>query len=121
MSLNKKMGDKHERDVCDRLDGARLSRGSGNQWRNPMDARQNRYEDPLAVAVDCKSTLGKSVGVSREMWAKAKEQAHGERPALPLRFYNNERLDVDLDLIVISLDDYEELREYAQRGYQAKS
>lgn len=121
MSLNKKMGDKHEADITERLEGARLSAGSGNQWRNPMDSRQDRYADPLAVAADCKSTLGKSIGVSRAMWNKAKEQAHGERPILPLRFYADERLTVDIDLVAMSLADYEELREWAKRGIQAES
>jgi hypothetical protein len=73
----------------------------------------------FAFAWDGKSTLGKSVGVSRVMWEKAKEQAGGERPALPLRFYDNERLDVGEDLIVLGLDDFAELLA-AANGVQEK-
>lgn len=103
MSLNKRMGDKHERDLAAMLSGY-ASRGSGNQWHNSMDGR-TAYTVWPALAWDCKSTMGKSIGVSREMWRKAKEQAGGHLPLVPLRFYDNERLDVGLDLAVIDLND----------------
>lgn len=108
MSLAKKMGDAHEEYIAALLDGS-MSRGSGNQWHNPMDGRHNRMEHEFAFAWDCKSTLHQSIGVSRKMWAKAREQAGGERPMLPLRFYDNERLDVGLDLIVVHSNDMAEM------------
>jgi hypothetical protein len=108
MSLNRKMSDKHEKDLVERL-GGRQTRGSGNQFANQMDGRQNHYEQKFAFAWDGKATRGKSVGVSREMWEKARLQSHGERTALPLRFYDTDRLEVGLDLVVISLDDFEEM------------
>jgi hypothetical protein len=108
VSLNKKMGDKHEEFLAALFDGTQ-SRGSGNQWANPMDGRTSRMHVPYAFAWDGKSTLSKSVGVSREMWAKARLQAGGERPMLGLRFYDNERLDVGLDLIVVSPHDMAEV------------
>ncbi len=57
------------------------------------------------------STRAKSIGVTRAMWEKAKEQAGGERPLLPLRFYDTDKLDVGLDLVVLSLDDFAEMLE----------
>jgi len=108
------MSDKHEKDLAELL-GGRVTPGSGNGWANPMDVRQHRY-DPFAFALDGKSTLAASMSVTREMWEKAQEQAGGERPGLPLRFYDTERLAVGLDLIVISLDDFAELLDAARKG-----
>jgi hypothetical protein len=102
------MGDKHEEFLAAILEGSQ-SRGSGNQWHNQMDGRHNRMNTEFAFAWDGKSTLHQSIGVSRAMWAKAKEQAAGERPMLGLRFYDNERLDVGLDLIVVSAYDMSEV------------
>jgi hypothetical protein len=104
------MGDKHEEFLCD-LFGGRQSRGSGNQWHNTMDGRTSRREVRHAFAWDGKSTLGKSVSVSREMWRKAIEQAGGETPMLALRFYENERLDVEYDLGLVNIHDLAELIE----------
>lgn len=109
-NLRHRMGEAHERDLALLLHG-RKTRGSGNQFANPCDGRQNRYESGMAFAWDGKSTLGNSIGVSRAMWAKLEEQAHGERPLLPLRFYDTERLAVGLDLAVLKLDDLLELVE----------
>lgn len=104
------MSDKHEEFLVD-LFGGRRTRGSGNQASNPMDGRHSRMSEVCAFAWDGKSTLGKSVGVTREMWEKAEEQSHGERPMLALRFYDTDRLDVGLDLVVISAQDMAELLE----------
>lgn len=112
MSLAKKMGNEHESWVCALL-GATQSRGSGNQWANPIDGRQNRMTQSFAFAFDGKSTLGKSIGVSRVMWEKARQQAGGERPMLALRFYDTERLSVGHDLIVVSAHDFAEVLEAA--------
>lgn len=108
MSLNKDMGDRHEEFLQEIL-GGRKTRGSGNQWTNPMDGRHNRMVDRFAFAWDGKSTLANSIGVSRDMWAKAVDQAGGERPMLGLRFYDNQRLDVGLDLLVVSPFDLSEM------------
>ena len=102
------MSDKHEEFLCT-LFGGRQTKGSGNQWRDPTDGRNNRMVQSYAFAWDGKSTLGKSVGVTREMWAKVVEQAGGERPMLPLRFYDNERLDVGLDLAVLNIYDLSDM------------
>jgi hypothetical protein len=108
--LRKEMGDRHEEHVAEVM-GGRKTRGSGNQFNNPMDGRNDRYAEPVAFAWDAKSSLSKSISVTQEMWAKAVEQAHGERPMLGIRFYFDERLQNFIDLALISLDDLAELRE----------
>jgi hypothetical protein len=114
VSLNKRMGDKHE-DFLAGLFGGRQARGSGNQWHNPMDGRTSRMTTRYAFAWDGKSTLAQSVSVSRKMWGKAIEQSGGERPMVGLRFYDNESLDVVYDLVVMSAHDAAELIEAANR------
>ncbi|MGW1436914.1 hypothetical protein ACWD7M_16890 [Streptomyces griseus] len=120
MSLNKDMGDKHEKHVAEKLQ-MRQTRGSGNQWRDPMDSRHNRLDTEWAYANDGKSTLKKSIGVSLDMWNKAVQQAGGERPLLTLRFYKDERLSgVHADLALTDLDDFAEQREAAVRWEQTR-
>ncbi|THA72457.1 hypothetical protein E6R60_26355 [Streptomyces sp. A0642] len=120
MSLNKDMGDAHEKHVAEKLN-MRQPRGSGNQWRDPMDGRHNRLDTEWAFANDGKSTLKKSIGVSLDMWNKAVEQAGGERPLLTLRFYKDQRLTgVHADLAALDLDDFAEMRDAALRWEQAR-
>lgn len=99
------MSDKHEDFLAALLDGRKM-KGSGNQWQNPSDGRQSSREQEYAFSWDGKATLGKSVGVTRQMWEKIREQAIPERPAVPLRWYNNESLEVGLDLIVVDVYDF---------------
>ncbi|PPS89525.1 hypothetical protein [Streptomyces sp. MH60] len=117
--LNKRMGDAHEAYVASVL-GQRQTRGSGNQWRDQMDSKHDRTECVFAFANDGKSTLGKSVSITRAMWAKAVEQAGGERPMLTLRFYADASLKVDTDLAACDLLDFAEMREDAERWHKAK-
>lgn len=91
--------------------GGRMTRGSGNQFANQMDGRHDHFEEFMAFAWDGKSTLGKSISVTREMWDKAVEQSHGERPMLGLCFYDDERLQGYTDLVIMEMDDLKELRE----------
>lgn len=100
MSLNRKMSDKHETDLAEMLDG-RVMPGSGNQFNNPMDVRL----DDLGIAIDGKSTRAKSISVTREMLNKAKEQAHGSRPIIALRYYDDDRLRSHEDWAVVPLND----------------
>lgn len=88
MSLNKDMGDAHEAFLVG-LFGGRQARGSGNQWRQPMDGRTSRKHKRFAFAWDGKSTLGKSLSIPLLMIRKAKEQAGGNRPMIGLRFYDS--------------------------------
>lgn len=117
--LNKRMGDIHEERLAEAL-GMRRTRGSGNQWRDQMDAKHDHTACAFAFAVDGKSTLAKSISVTRAMWEKAGDQASGERPMLALRFYNNASLEVHADLAVCDLLDFAEMREDAERWHRAK-
>lgn len=120
MSLNHKMGDRHEDDVQSLL-GGRRTRGSGNQPANPMDGRHAHFDQAFAFAWDCKSTLRRSLGVTLDMWVKACEQAHAERPSLPIRFYADESLRAHVDLVVTDLDDFAEVLEAANAGERVKA
>lgn len=115
MSDVKRLADRHEQHVASML-GAKNSRASGSQWHDQADGRMSRYADQFAWAFDCKCALPqtKSIGVSREMWVKIEEQAHGNRPMIPLRFYSTSRGDVFRDLVVITLDDLVELLEQSK-------
>lgn len=107
--VKRRMSDKQEADLAE-LFGGRVSPGSGNQWHRQMDVRQSRFAVFFAFAMEGKSTLGKSISITREMWNKAVEQAGGERPLLALRWYADERLSkVDLDLVALRTDDLLEL------------
>jgi hypothetical protein len=98
-----KMGELHVEHLAGLLH-LRPTKGSGNQWTDPIDARSPQW------ALEGKSTLGQSIGFSRELIAKAREQASGERPLIGLRFYGNERLDrVDEDWVAMIADDLGEL------------
>lgn len=100
------MSDKHEIYLAELLAGRR-TRGSGNQFVDQMDGKNDRHEQPHALAWDGKATQGKSVGVSREMWAKAVEQSHGLIPVLALRFYGpGYGLTPELDLIAVEANDF---------------
>jgi hypothetical protein len=106
------MSEVHERRLADRL-GGRMTPGSGSTWRAQMDVRQGHGDASSTYAVDGKSTLGKSISVTREMWAKAVEQAHELRPMLALLFFRDERLNVETSLVVVTDDDFAELYERA--------
>lgn len=115
MSLNRKMSDRHEADLAEAF-GGRVTPGSGNGFANQMDVRQSRYDTEVAFAIDGKSTRGKSISVTREMLDKAVEQAHGERPLIALRFYDDDRLRSYEDWTLIRQDDLLELIERANGG-----
>lgn len=119
-SLNHDMGAAHEKAIAEKL-GMRQSRGSGNQWRDPIDARHNHLDTEWAFAVDGKSTLAKSISVTLPMWEKAAEQAGAERPMLALRFYNDASLSrVGHDLAVCELDDFAAMRQAALAWEKAR-
>lgn len=115
MTTTRQMSDRHEDDLVAVLAGRR-TRGSGNQWRDQMDGKQHRDSGRYVFAWDGKSTLGLSIGITRAMWAKAREQAQSAIPILPLRFYANSRLtEVDADLVVVELATLAALQEDANR------
>jgi hypothetical protein len=110
------MSDKHEITLAELL-GGRVTRGSGNQFRDQMDGRNSRHQ-AHALAWDGKSTQASSTIVSRQMWTKAIEQAAGEKPMLALRFYGpGYELTPQVDLAVLDLHDFVEILEDA-RAYR---
>jgi hypothetical protein len=71
-----------------------------------MDVRNDR-EDPFPLAIDGKSTFGKSIGVTEEMWDKAVEQAGDLTPVLALRWYAKDNtLKSKRDLVVVDAHDF---------------
>lgn len=102
----RQMSDKHEVDLA-RILGWRRTKGSGNQFSDPTDGRHD--EGAWRFCGDGKSTFGASRTVSRGDWAKLVGQSHGARPLLPIRFYNDYRLNPALDLVVCDLHDFAEL------------
>lgn len=109
-----KMGSEHVEGLAAVI-GGRVTRGSGNQWDDPIDARQDRHNEEFAFAAEGKSTLGQSISFSRDLIAKAREQAGGERPLIGLRFYRTEDLrEVDEDWAAILLADLAELLDAAR-------
>lgn len=113
MSLNRRMSDVHEKHLAEVFKGRRMP-GSGNQAANPMDVRQSRYTSKVAFAIDGKSTRAASISVTRAMLNKAREQSHGERPAIALRFYDDDRLTRYEDWVLVREDDLVELIELAE-------
>jgi hypothetical protein len=100
------LSDKHEDFLAELLDGEK-TKNSGAQFNGQMDGKNNRYEQAHACAWDGKATQGKSVGVSREMWAKAVQQSHGLIPLLALRWYGpGYGLTPELDLITLEANDF---------------
>lgn len=117
------MGHRHEAAVAEAL-GMAMTRGSGN-GADKGDAAHH-HDLPFAFRIDAKSTKGKQIAVTLAMLEKLREQAGGERPALPLRWYANEALTkVAEDWIAVTLADFSELiadaRETAALREQVKS
>lgn len=111
------MSNKHE-SFLQGLFGGRLTPGSGNGFANQMDVRNDR-EEPLPLAIDGKSTFGKSVGVTLEMWEKAVEQAGDLTPVLALRWYAKDNtLTSKRDLVVMDAHDFAEMVEVLREAVQ---
>jgi hypothetical protein len=107
----------HEDFLADLLKG-RKTKNSGAQWNDQMDGVNDPYEQPYAMAWDGKATQGKSVGVTRDMWAKAVEQSHGLITALALRWYGpGYALKPELDLIAVEAQEFAAILADA-RAYQ---
>jgi hypothetical protein len=107
------MSEAHEEYIAKILDG-RKTRNSGAVWSDQMDVRNDVRDDRFPFAADGKSTFGETIGVSRAMWQKAVEQSGDLDTCLPLRWYDTYRLDVGLDLVVISMNMFSELLEIAR-------
>lgn len=103
------MSDMHESDLVDLLGGER-TRNSGAVWSDQGDGHQTGSEEHYRLSWDGKATLARSITLTLDMWDKACEQSRNLIPALPLRFYANDRLTkVAADLMVVDLDTFAEL------------
>jgi hypothetical protein len=103
-----RMGELHEEHTAEVL-GGRKTKASGSQWTDPADGAHH-HDDLFAFRWDGKSTKGKSISVTIDMLEKIIEQAGGERPALPLRWYGNDALtEVLHDWIAVKDVDFSEL------------
>lgn len=113
----RKLSDKHEQFLADLFgEHSKIMPGSGSGWAKQMDVRGSHTEEDFAFAVDGKSTLRESIGVSRAMWEKAVEQSHNEIPALAFRWYSNYQLDPELDLICVEAQTFKALLEMAKEN-----
>lgn len=109
------MSDRHETDLCAVLGGER-TRNSGAVWSDQGDGHQTGLDQHWTFGWDGKSTLGKSIGVSLEMWEKLTTQSRGLEPLLPLRWYANARLtQVSLDLAVLDLETFSQILDDANK------
>jgi hypothetical protein len=98
------MSERHEAYLAELFDG-RTTRNSG-AGVDKTDGRERRIDlGDRAFAWDGKSTMAASISITREMWDKTEEQAHPDLPLVPLRFYDNHRLEGSLDLVVIHAED----------------
>jgi Holliday junction resolvase len=90
--------EKQERDLARRRGGVRTP-GSGSGWRRRSDVREGRR-----VLWECKQTAAMSISLKRVMWSELRKHAilDGAMPALALRIG-------DLDLVVLSQDDFDAL------------
>ena len=116
----RKMSSRHEEDLVDLLGGQR-TRNSGAVWSDQADGHQTGMDQFWKFTWDGKSTLGKSVSVTRDMLAKLREQARGLEPMLPMRWYANDRLtEVSEDWIAIEAETFAQVLEDANRWRRVK-
>lgn len=96
------MSERHEAFLAD-LFGGRMTKGSGSHWTDQMDGKQAKGSGEVVFVWDGKSTLGKGLTITMEMWAKAVEQSRPwETTMVALRWFTNDRLThVGLDLAVV--------------------
>lgn len=115
------MSQRHEDDLVDLLGGER-TRNSGAVWSDQADGHQTGLDQHWRFTWDGKSTLGKSIGVSRDMLAKLREQSRGLEILLPLRWYANDRLtEVDEDWIAVEAENFATILEDANRFRRIKA
>lgn len=119
--VTRKMSIRHEDDLVVLLGGER-TRNSGAVWSDQGDGHQTGLEQYWRFGWDGKSTLGKSIGVTREMIAKLRIQCRGLEPMLPMRWYANERLtEVDEDWIAIEAETFAQILTDANRFREIKA
>jgi hypothetical protein len=111
------MGDAHEADIAEWTKGIK-QKASGSQWHRQGDTKNGEFLVSYPITSDGKSTMGKSIAISRDMWNKITDQTFNQHPALFLRFYRpatTTPLTVDLDLAVIRAGLFTDLLEAARK------
>jgi hypothetical protein len=111
----RELSDPHEFFLADMIGGRRM-KGSGNQFNGQTDAR-NQPHTPFPIAIDGKSTLGRSMIIRLADWQKVVEQAGDLHPALGLRWYHDDRLRESTDLFVVSASFFSELLYLARESF----
>ena len=114
------LSDRHEKHLAAVLHG-RMTRGSGNQFKDQGDGKQEYRSGEYVFCWDGKATEGKSIGVSREMIEKITEQAHWAQPMIALRFYENARLTEATDWVAIELDTFARMQEDANEAAELRA
>lgn len=113
-TLNQRMADAHEADIAEWTKGT-LQKGSGNQWQSQGDTKNGEFLVPFPITSDGKSTLARSISVTRSMWSKIVDQTFNQIPAIFLRFYKDDTLrQADLDLVVLEAQTFSEILEDAR-------
>lgn len=114
-TLVQKMADSHELWIGEQIKGHQ-PKGSGSQWHAQLDAKNGTKNTPFPIGADGKATLGKSLSITRDIWAKLREQCFGEIPTWWGRFYQDETLrTVDLDLVALEAEDFRQILEAARK------
>jgi hypothetical protein len=101
------MAQAHERYLAQVI-GGRVCRGSGNQFNNQMDVR-NQPDLPFAIALDGKSTMGASITITLDMIQKAYDQAHELDAGFGLRWYHDETMRNATDWVAVPADVFERM------------
>lgn len=99
----KKKADRQEKRLAS-LVGGKTQAGSGNQWHSKGDVEDKEFLH------ECKYTKNKSFPVSIKLWEEIEEKAFqmgGKSPAIEIVLGEGQE---NLKLIVLSEDDYLELR-----------
>ena len=127
-AFEQKMSQRQERELEAEWPQARRTIGSGNKWEKGDLSTQEIYN--VEFAVECKSTLSSSYGISKKVWDTIKGHAQDRswlaRPILAIRLYGSkiektswggerentpDTLPVVLDLVVMEKDDWLEFYE----------
>lgn len=116
MTARDKYSQRHEREVAQALGGEVVAQsGAGAQ---KLDVLGPRGPADWRLRVSCKSTVGKSIGITRAMIDEAEVAtafSYGERPAIALRFYDEKGNRVLKDLIAVTIDDWVEREQRTAR------
>lgn len=111
-----KMSKQHEQFLAELIGGQR-NKGSGSQWTAQGDGRASRMKHAYGFMTEGKSTCGIEIKLTREIVAKAIEQAGGERVLFGLRWYEDESLrKVTWDIVGLFADDFGEILAAAELG-----